>query len=208
MRKVAYVLSTPKPIMHAPPSSTESSEIVAPANPELAKEIDLWVENDFLCNNFILNGLSDNLHAWTLMHGLVGYTLKGCAWFDVRDRVQDFESLLIYSGSYSLRKELKRIGTGTVLDSLDYVLFPVSVQCRTFLPVNGEIMHGVVYKVNVIGVFMRREPMRFIFLPAQKMPGYSYVHDDQNPCFVSTDGSRIGLDVIVSFRVSGARWFL
>ncbi|KAK1362488.1 DNA-directed RNA polymerase II subunit [Heracleum sosnowskyi] len=102
--------------------------------------------------------------------------------------------------------ELKRIGTGTVLDSLDYVLFPVSVQCRTFLPVNGEIMHGVVYKVNVIGVFMRRGPMRFIFLPAQKMPGYSYVHDDQNPCFVSTDGSRIGLDVVVSFRVYGTRW--
>lgn len=102
--------------------------------------------------------------------------------------------------------QLKRIGTGQVLQSLDYVLYPVCVQCRTFLPVNGEIMHGVVFKVNMTGVFMRRGPVRFIYLPAQKMPGYSYVHDDQNPFFVTTDGSRIGLDVVVNFMVYGTRW--
>lgn len=102
--------------------------------------------------------------------------------------------------------ELKRIGTGKVLDTLDYVLFPVCVQCRTFLPVRGEIMYGVVYKVYMNGVFIRRGPMRFIFLSALKMPGYSYVHHDQNPFFVSTDGSRIEPDVVLSFMVYGTRW--
>ncbi|KAL8158291.1 DNA-directed RNA polymerase V subunit 7-like [Apium graveolens] len=102
--------------------------------------------------------------------------------------------------------KLKRIGTGKVLDSLDYVLFPVCVQCRTFLPMDGEIMHGVVFNVITNGVFMRRGPIRFIYLPAQKMPGYSYVHDDQNPFFVSADGSRIGRDVVVNFMVYGTRW--
>ncbi|KAL1804001.1 hypothetical protein ACET3Z_032648 [Daucus carota] len=102
--------------------------------------------------------------------------------------------------------KLKRIGTGLVLDSPDCVLFPVCVQCRTFLPMSGEIMYGVVYKINMYGVFIKRGPMRFIYLSARKMPGYSYVDDDQNPFFVSTDGSRIELDVVLSFIVYGTRW--
>lgn len=109
-------------------------------------------------------------------------------------------------GYFIAVKNLKRIGTGKFVDSLNYVVFPVWVRCRTFLPVRGEIMHGVVYKVFMNGVFLRMGPMRFIYLSNQKMPGYSYVHNDQNPFFVSNDQSRIELDVTIRFMVFGTRW--
>ncbi|KAL5784824.1 hypothetical protein ACOSQ2_007216 [Xanthoceras sorbifolium] len=48
IKKVAYVLTTEKPILPLPP--------VAP------KENVSWDENDFLCTNYILNGLSDGLY--------------------------------------------------------------------------------------------------------------------------------------------------
>ncbi|KAL5767482.1 hypothetical protein ACOSQ2_014265 [Xanthoceras sorbifolium] len=48
--KVAYVLTTEKPILPLP--------LGAP------KEHESWVENDFLCKNYILNYLSDNLKFW------------------------------------------------------------------------------------------------------------------------------------------------
>ncbi|KAL5753674.1 hypothetical protein ACOSP7_021894 [Xanthoceras sorbifolium] len=48
IKKVAYVLTTEKPIMPLPPAAP--------------KEHESWVENDFLCKNYILNGLSDDLY--------------------------------------------------------------------------------------------------------------------------------------------------
>lgn len=44
------------------PASIESSGTATPANTELSKAIELWVKNDYLCKNFILNDLSDNLY--------------------------------------------------------------------------------------------------------------------------------------------------
>ncbi|KAL5763025.1 hypothetical protein ACOSP7_019289 [Xanthoceras sorbifolium] len=47
-KKIAYVFTTEKPIMPLPPTTSKRHES--------------WVENDFLCKNYILNGLSDDLH--------------------------------------------------------------------------------------------------------------------------------------------------
>ncbi|KAL5753641.1 hypothetical protein ACOSP7_021861 [Xanthoceras sorbifolium] len=47
-KNVAYVLTTEKPIIPLPPA--------------VPKEHEFWVENDFLCKNYILNGLSDDLY--------------------------------------------------------------------------------------------------------------------------------------------------
>ncbi|KAL5812421.1 hypothetical protein ACOSQ3_027371 [Xanthoceras sorbifolium] len=47
-KKVAYVLTIEKPILPLP--------LAAP------KEHESWVENDFLCKNYILNGLSNDLY--------------------------------------------------------------------------------------------------------------------------------------------------
>ncbi|KAL5806367.1 hypothetical protein ACOSQ4_029100 [Xanthoceras sorbifolium] len=47
-KKVAYVLTIEKPILPLPPVAS--------------KEHESWVENNFLCNNYILNGLSNNLY--------------------------------------------------------------------------------------------------------------------------------------------------
>ncbi|KAL5827103.1 hypothetical protein ACOSQ3_018937 [Xanthoceras sorbifolium] len=47
-KKVAYILTTEKPILPLPPTAP--------------KEHVSWVENDFLCKNCILNDLSDDLY--------------------------------------------------------------------------------------------------------------------------------------------------
>ena len=41
-----------------------SEKPIAPENPTVAqiRESETWNENDFLCKNYILNGLSDNLY--------------------------------------------------------------------------------------------------------------------------------------------------
>ncbi|KAL5831729.1 hypothetical protein ACOSQ4_017083 [Xanthoceras sorbifolium] len=48
IKKVAYVLTTEKPILPLPPTAP--------------KEHVSWDENDFLCKNYILNGLFDDLY--------------------------------------------------------------------------------------------------------------------------------------------------
>ncbi|KAF1863222.1 hypothetical protein Lal_00014682 [Lupinus albus] len=48
-------------------------------NDKLAIDIALWNENDYLCKNFILNGLSDDLYDYYSSHKyvkLVWYALK------------------------------------------------------------------------------------------------------------------------------------
>ncbi|PON99483.1 Zinc finger, CCHC-type, partial [Trema orientale] len=49
-KKVAYVCTSEKPILPAEPDERQT------------KEYESWVEKDFLCKNFILNGLSDDLY--------------------------------------------------------------------------------------------------------------------------------------------------
>lgn len=102
--------------------------------------------------------------------------------------------------------ELKSIGNAKFDDSSKYILFPVTFVCRTFLPVNGEIMLGVVRKVHSSGVFLKCGPMNYVYLSSQKMPNYYYVPNGKNPFFSSDNLSRIEKDVVVRFRVFALRW--
>ena len=54
MRKVAYVLNTDIPVM---PKDAEKE-----VKDKMTMELALWNENDYLCKNFILNGLADDLY--------------------------------------------------------------------------------------------------------------------------------------------------
>lgn len=103
--------------------------------------------------------------------------------------------------------KLKSIGSGEVEDSSRYILFPIIFRCRMFLPMNGEIMLGVVYRINRYGVFLRSGPINCVYLSAQKMSNYYYV-DEENPFFLSNDLSRIENDVVIRFMVFGKRWTL
>ncbi|XP_060960933.1 uncharacterized protein LOC133031452 [Cannabis sativa] len=61
MKKVAYVLTVLKPVVCETPPPAEKKDEVEKYESQV-KEMDSWVENDFLCKNFILNGLSDDLY--------------------------------------------------------------------------------------------------------------------------------------------------
>ncbi|XP_060972678.1 uncharacterized protein LOC133038526 [Cannabis sativa] len=61
MKKVAYVLTVLKPVVSETPPPAEKKDEVEKYESQV-KERDSWVENDFLCKNFILNGLSDDLY--------------------------------------------------------------------------------------------------------------------------------------------------
>ena len=50
MKKVAFVLNSEKPKFPQEPTDTRT------------KEYESWVDNDFLCKKFVLNGLSDDLY--------------------------------------------------------------------------------------------------------------------------------------------------
>ncbi|XP_062079740.1 uncharacterized protein LOC133784392 [Humulus lupulus] len=58
MKKVAFVLTALKPVV--PEASTDKDNQTEREKQQ--KDLDSWVENDFLCKNFILNGLSDDLY--------------------------------------------------------------------------------------------------------------------------------------------------
>ncbi|GAA0185435.1 hypothetical protein LIER_32723 [Lithospermum erythrorhizon] len=58
VKKVVVVLDTVKPDVAE--SSTDKDK--QPKVEKKQKELDSWTENDFLCKNFIFNGLSDDLY--------------------------------------------------------------------------------------------------------------------------------------------------
>lgn len=100
---------------------------------------------------------------------------------------------------------LERIGEGKISGDTDDVLFPVAFNCRTFIPVVGERLRGVVFKVHPHGVFVRCGPVKYGFLSAQKMPNYRYVRG-KKPLFVNNDLSRIEDNVVICFMVLSVRW--
>ncbi|KAF3456867.1 hypothetical protein FNV43_RR01521 [Rhamnella rubrinervis] len=100
---------------------------------------------------------------------------------------------------------LKRIGKGEVVDESGDVFFPIVFNCRTFLPLRGEILQGVVHQIFRLGVLLRCGPIKYAFLSARKMPGYKYV-PGENPLFFSNELGKIETDVVVSFMVLDVRW--
>ncbi|RZB51885.1 Retrovirus-related Pol polyprotein from transposon TNT 1-94, partial [Glycine soja] len=54
MRKVAYVLNTDIPVV--------LEDVEKEVKDKMTMELALWNENDYLCKNFILNGLADDLY--------------------------------------------------------------------------------------------------------------------------------------------------
>lgn len=70
MRKVAYVLNIDIPVM---PKDVEKE-----VKDKMTMDLTLWNENDYLCKNFILNGLADDLYDYSPYKSakLVWLTLK------------------------------------------------------------------------------------------------------------------------------------
>lgn len=101
--------------------------------------------------------------------------------------------------------KLKSIDNGKIDGMSKVVDFSVAFQCRTFLPVEGEVLVGVVRMVLTTGVFMKCGPANFIYLSVIKMPNYHYVPGEK-PHFLSNDLSRIEKDVVVRFKVFATRW--
>ncbi|XP_062075777.1 uncharacterized protein LOC133779894 [Humulus lupulus] len=58
MKKVAFVLTALKSIVSEPSTDNDKET----EREKQHKELDSWVENEFLCKNFILNALSDDLY--------------------------------------------------------------------------------------------------------------------------------------------------
>ena len=102
---------------------------------------------------------------------------------------------------------LKSIGKGEVKNESESqcVSFPITFSCRTFLPLEGEILHGVVRHIFRRGLLLKCGPIKYVFLSARKMPTYHYV-GGENPVFSSTQSATIGNDVVVRFSVLGVRW--
>lgn len=101
--------------------------------------------------------------------------------------------------------KLISIGHGDNKYSSEYILFPVDFRCRTFTPVYGEVLTGIVHKVSHHGVFLKSGPMSMVYLSARKMPNYNYVLGE-NPIFVKDDLSKIQIGVVVSYQVLAVRW--
>ncbi|PSR92788.1 DNA-directed RNA polymerase subunit 7-like protein [Actinidia chinensis var. chinensis] len=102
--------------------------------------------------------------------------------------------------------KLKSIGNGEFEEESRDIRFPVSVVCRTFLPVRGDIMLGVVHKIYRSGVFLRCGPMKFIYLSARKMPNFYHVQWKTQEVFMNDNLSRIENDVVIRFVVFATRW--
>ncbi|XVF38351.1 hypothetical protein REPUB_Repub20aG0093900 [Reevesia pubescens] len=100
---------------------------------------------------------------------------------------------------------LKRICKGDIMDESGIMVFTVVFTCRTFKPLKGEVLQGVVRKISQHGVFLRCGPVRNAFLSAWKMSNYHYV-PGAKPVFLSHELSKIEKDVVVCFLVLAVRW--
>lgn len=100
---------------------------------------------------------------------------------------------------------LKSIGKGEVVNKSGDVLFHVEFKCRTFMPMKGEILQGVVHRTFRHGVLLRCGPVKYIFLSARKMPNYQYT-SEENPVFLNDELARIENNVLVRFSVLDVRW--
>lgn len=100
---------------------------------------------------------------------------------------------------------LKMIGKGVVSDESGDVSFPVFFNCRTLLPVKGDILQGVVQRIFMFGVLLRCGPIRYAYLSVRKMRGYRYL-PGAKPLFISDELGKIDIDVVVSFMVLDVKW--
>ncbi|KAK4854994.1 hypothetical protein QYF36_003025 [Acer negundo] len=100
---------------------------------------------------------------------------------------------------------LKSIGNGKLQDESGNVFFPVAFKCRTFMPLRGEVLEGVVHHIYRFGVFLQCGPVKYAFLSFRKMPNYSYV-PGEHPTFVNDQLAKIENGVVVRFLVLGVRW--
>lgn len=101
--------------------------------------------------------------------------------------------------------KLISIGRGYSTFGSEHILFPVDFCCRTFTPVDGEIMTGIVHKIAHRGVFLKSGPMNMVYLAEGLMPNYHYV-SGENPAFVREDSSKIEIGVVIRYRVLAVRW--
>lgn len=101
--------------------------------------------------------------------------------------------------------KLISIGRGDDKFCSEHILFPVDVCCRTFTPVDGEVMTGLVHNINHRGVFLKSGPMNMVYLSSQMMPNYYYVSGG-NAAFVREDSSKIEIGVVVRYIVLAVRW--
>lgn len=99
--------------------------------------------------------------------------------------------------------KLKSIGNGHRVESCLH--FQVKFCCRTFIPVCGEVMIGIVKNITVHGVYLKSGPMNLVYLSARLMPNYHYV-SVEHPIFLKDDLSKIEVNVVIRFRVFAVRW--
>ena len=60
IRKVVAALTAEKPQLPDKPDETDAAKMASWT--EQSKQLQTWTEQDYLCKNFILNGLSDDLY--------------------------------------------------------------------------------------------------------------------------------------------------
>ncbi|XVE81754.1 hypothetical protein DITRI_Ditri15bG0090900 [Diplodiscus trichospermus] len=100
---------------------------------------------------------------------------------------------------------LKSIGKAEIMDESGNIVFTVVFTCRTFKPLKGEVLQGVVRYISQYGVFLRCGPVRNAFLSAWKMSNYHYI-PGAKPVFLSNELSKIEKGVVVCFLVLAVRW--
>ncbi|KAI3469689.1 hypothetical protein Pfo_026352 [Paulownia fortunei] len=101
--------------------------------------------------------------------------------------------------------KLISIGHGDNKFSSEHILFPVDFSCRIFLPVDGEVMTGIVHKINERGVFLKSGPMNMVYLSARLMPNYYYVSGEK-PTYIREDSSKIEIGVVLRYMVFAVKW--
>ncbi|KAK4425561.1 DNA-directed RNA polymerase V subunit [Sesamum alatum] len=101
--------------------------------------------------------------------------------------------------------KLISIGEGDNNFSSQHILFPVDFRCRTFIPVDGEVMTGIVHKINECGVFLKSGPMNMVYLSSRLMPNYYFV-SGENPIYMREDSSKIEVGVVLRYMVFAVKW--
>ncbi|KAJ4722595.1 DNA-directed RNA polymerase II subunit [Melia azedarach] len=100
---------------------------------------------------------------------------------------------------------LKSIRRGESVNESGDVSFRILFECRTFLPIRGEILQGVVYATFSFGVILRCGPVKYALISPRLMPNYHYVSGEK-PFFSNEELGKIENGVVVRFLVIGVGW--
>jgi DNA-directed RNA polymerase subunit E'/Rpb7 len=95
--------------------------------------------------------------------------------------------------------------SGKILDTSGDVLFNIRYRAVIMKPFVGEVMDGVIDKVEKYGIHVSVGPLKIFISNSQFPPGFDY-HEQSNSYISKVQNDKLQIDTEVRFRIMGVQY--